>query len=190
MDQKEIEYWKNFYSNFKINDASDFAKFVMKYFENYNLKTIMDAGCGNGRDSFFFSSKYKVVGVDNSSNLKNKENFDFILSDFVDFDKKNFDIIYSRFTFHSIKNIEQEKFIKSVYPGSYLCIETRSIKGKDDLRYHGDNHFRNLTNKNYLNRLLEENNFTILYIEENINFAIYKNENPICIRVICRKNYV
>jgi SAM-dependent methyltransferase len=188
MDKKEVEYWNQFYSNFKVTESSNFSKFVMKYFENFDLKTILDAGCGNGRDSFFFSSKYKVLGIDNSTNLENKDNFEFILSDFVDYDKKNFDIIYSRFTFHSIKDTEQERFLKSIHPGSYLCIETRSIKGKDDFRYHGDTHFRNLTDINYLNKLLYENNFTILYIEENTKFAIYKNEDPICIRVICKKN--
>ena len=31
------------------------------------------------------------------------------------------------------------------------------------------------------------NNFDILYIEENNNFAIFQNENPICIRVIAKK---
>ena len=100
---------------------------------------------------------------------------------------KHFDIIYSRFTFHSITDNEQEKFIKSVCPNSYLCIETRSILGKNDIRHHGDNHFRNFTDINYLKKMLLDNNFTILFIEEANNFAIYKEENPICIRVICQK---
>ena len=48
-------------------------------------------------------------------------------------------------------------------------------------------HKLNFTNIDYLKKLLKENNFEILFIEENKNFAIYKNENPICIRVICKK---
>jgi len=30
-------------------------------------------------------------------------------------------------------------------------------------------------------------NFEILYIMEEINYAKYNNENPVCIRVICKK---
>ena len=159
----------------------------MKYFHNHKLNTILDVGCGNGRDSIFFSSKYKVTGIDHSIKLENKTNFEFVSKNFIDFNKKNFDIIYSRFTFHSITDNEQEKFIKSVCPNSYLCIETRSILGKNDIRHHGDNHFRNFTDINYLKKMLLDNNFTILFIEEANNFAIYKEENPICIRVICQK---
>lgn len=188
MNKDEIEYWNTFYSNFNVSESSDFAKFIMKYFEGYDIKTILDAGCGNGRDSNYFSTKYKVTGIDNSIELENKHNFEFSLSDFVNFDKKGFDIIYSRFTFHSIKDNEQEKFIKSIYSNSYLCIETRSILGQNDFRYHGDNHFRNLTDIKYLKEMLLSNNFSILFIEERDNFAIYKDENPICIRVICKKN--
>lgn len=125
--------------------------------------------------------------MDNSSQLENRDNFEFILSDFVNADKKSFDIIYSRFTFHSIMDDEQETFIKSIYPDTYLYIETRSIKGKDDFRHHGDNHFRNFTYINYLQKLLEDNNFLILYIKEDKDFAIYKSKNPVCIRVICQK---
>ena len=187
MDKKEVEYWNNFYDNFTVKESSDFSKFVMDYFKEHQLDNILDAGCGNGRDSFFFSKKYKVIGMDNSSQLENRDNFEFILSDFVKTDKKNFDMIYSRFTFHSIMDNEQEEFIKSIYPGTYLCIETRSIKGKDDFRHHGDNHFRNFTDINYLQKLLEDNNFQILYLKEDKDFAIYKGENPICIRVICQK---
>ena len=29
--------------------------------------------------------------------------------------------------------------------------------------------------------------FEIIFIKEDLNFAKYKNENPICIRVICKK---
>lgn len=31
--------------------------------------------------------------------------------------------------------------------------------------------------------------FKIIYIEEKNNFAKYKSENPICIRLISKKNY-
>ena len=97
-------------------------------------------------------------------------------------------MIYSRFSFHSITNEQQLNLITSIkQPDTYLCIETRSDKNKDIVYSHGDTHYRNLTNINYIKQLLENNNFKILFINESNNVAIYKNENPICIRVICQK---
>lgn len=185
---KDIDYWNNFYKNFDIEQGSNFAKFVMDYFsKNKNIK-ILDSGCGNGRDSYFLSKKYNVTGIDNAFKPTNKENCIFLLDNFVTYDKNNFDIIYSRFTFHSITNNEHEKFLKSITKSNtYLCIETRSDKSIESFRYHGDTHYRNYTNIDYLKTLLNVNNFEILFIEENNNFAIYKDENPICIRVICKK---
>ena len=68
-----------------------------------------------------------------------------------------------------------------------LCIETRSDKSKNINKIHGDAHYRNYTNLRYLKDLLNKFKFDILYLEENDNFAKYKNENPICIRLICKK---
>ena len=184
----ESSYWRAFYSNFNINNSSNFALFVMNFFSKNDKMMILDAGCGNGRDSYFLSTKHNVIGIDKAVKPIEKLNCNFILDNFVDYDKKNFDMIYSRFTFHSITNKDQEIFLKSVTkPNTFLCIETRSDKDKNTFRYYGDTHYRNFTNIDYLKKLLKENNFEILFIEENKNFAIYKNENPICIRVICKK---
>ena len=54
MDKKEVEYWNHFYDSFTVKESSDFSKFVMDYFKEHQLDNILDAGCGNGRDSFFF----------------------------------------------------------------------------------------------------------------------------------------
>ena len=185
MNKDEVEYWKDFYKTYKNKNPSNFAIFINNYFKD-NMK-LLDAGCGNGRDSMYLSSKYQVVGIDKSAKLDDIKNCQFILSDFISYDKKNFDIIYSRFTFHSITDEDHQKFLESIYPGTYVCIETRSDKGLNEFRHHGNNHFRNLTNIDYLKDLLNKNNFDIEYIEENKGFAIYKDEDPTCIRVVCKK---
>ena len=181
-------YWSTFYANFNLQKPSDFAKFVMTFFDETKKKlSILDAGCGNGRDSYFLSSKFDILGVDLAYKPDNKLNCMFIKDNFVTYDKTKFDIIYSRFTFHSITNDDHELFLDSIKSNTYLCLETRSDIDKDSNRYHGDNHYRNFTNIDYLKNLLNKYNFKILYIKESNNFAIYKNENPICIRVICQK---
>ena len=50
-----------------------------------------------------------------------------------------------------------------------------------------DEHYRNFTNLEYLMNLLKEHNFKILFSVESNGFSIYKDEDPVCIRVICRK---
>jgi tellurite methyltransferase len=186
MDEK---YWSLFYRNKNaIAEPSNFCLFVMDYFKDYGVLNILDAGCGNGRDSYYLSRKHSVVGVDSSFKPEETENCKFVMADFCSYPKNDFNLIYSRFTFHSITNDNHETFLKSISnPNTFLCIETRSDKGVDGFRYHGDDHYRNFTNMEYLKTILEANKFNILFIEENKNFAIYKDENPICIRAICQK---
>jgi tellurite methyltransferase len=148
----------------------------------------MDCGCGNGRDSYYLSNRYKVLGIDISNKPKDKNIFcNFELNDFCKCNKSEYDLIYSRFTFHSITNEQQEEFIKTIENGSYLCIETRSDKSYNINKYYGDDHYRNYTNINYLTELIKRYNFEILYLEENKGFASYKDEDPICIRLIASK---
>jgi tellurite methyltransferase len=181
-----MNYWKEFYLHQSIEvEPSKFCTFIINYF-NKNLN-ILDCGCGNGRDSYAFASNYTVTGIDLGTIPKNAKNCTFLMDNFCTFDKSSFDIIYSRFTFHSITNEDHEIFLDSIKPNSFLCIETRSDKGINDARYHGDNHYRNFTNKEYLNELLLKYKFKIIFFEESDNVAIYKTENPICIRVIAKR---
>jgi tellurite methyltransferase len=182
-------YWKEFYDNFDNEQPSDFCKFVIDYIKDMNIIKILDCGCGNGRDSYYFGKKYLVTGLDSSSYIPiQNENCKFLNDDFCKYNKDSYELIYSRFTFHSITNKEHKIFLESIKkPDTLLCIETRSDKGKNDKRYHGDNHYRNFTNIDYIKKILEVYGFKIEYIEENKDFAIYKDENPICIRVICKK---
>ena len=150
----------------------------------------MDCGCGNGRDSYTLSKFYFTKGIDNCGFLpiNNATNINFSNEDFVNVNKENFDLIYSRFTFHSITNEQQELFLNSICPNTYLAIESRSKLSENDHVVHGKTHYRNYTDFNYLKNLLVSKTFDILLIKEDRNFAKYKDENPVCIRVICKKN--
>tara|TARA_B100001063_G_C16729686_1_gene538557 strand:- start:25 stop:606 length:582 start_codon:yes stop_codon:yes gene_type:complete len=191
MNKNEQTYWNNFYNNKSqnISNCSGFCDFIMEYFKNKNnILNVLDCGCGNGRDSFKLSEKYNVKAIDNSGFVpNNKDNLIFECDDFVDYNKKGYDIIYSRFTFHSITNEQHNNFLNSIENDSYLCIETRSDKGENEYVYHGKTHYRNYTNIEYLKKILNEHKFNILYIEEKNDMAKYKDEDPICIRVICVK---
>jgi tellurite methyltransferase len=188
MNNNEIQYWKKFYNKKHVLENTSFSRFVLDYIQKFDKKfNILDIGCGNGRDSYYLSKYYNVTGIDSSNKPKEKENCKFILGDMIDIDKSKFDLIYSRFSFHSISDENQEKLLQSVKNDTLLFIETRSIKGLNTYREHGDGHYRNLTNINILKNMLEKNDFEILFVEEANNFAVYKTENPICIRIICKK---
>lgn len=184
-------YWNTFYSNneFDLLECSNFCLFVVNYFSKYEtIKYILDAGCGNGRDSYYLCKKYYVEGVDSSGFVPNNcDNVTFFKDDFVKLTKTKYDLIYSRFTFHSITNDEHKLFLDSIPYGKYLAIEARSNKGMNEILYHGNTHYRNYIGSQYLKDLLSNTSFDIMYFQEGDNMAIYKNENPICIRVICYK---
>lgn len=185
----DTTYWNDFYNGHVVNTScSDFCKFVMLFFqENASIKNVVDCGCGNGRDSYELHKKYNVRGVDNSGFVpKEKDNLGFSCGDFVTMNKADYDLVYSRFTFHSITNENHETFLNSIEENSFVAIEARSSKGEDDYVCHGKEHFRNYIDIEYLKNLLS-NNFEILYIKEGNNMAKYKDEDPICIRVIARK---
>ena len=188
----DITYWNKFYSNNNtdhILDCSDFCNFIMDHFKDTkNISNVLDCGCGNGRDSYALANTYNVDGVDSSGYIPcNKNNVNFSDRDFVTMDKRKYELIYSRFTFHSITDDQILLFLDSINNNSYLVIETRSLKGEDDDVFHGKTHFRNYTDLNKLRDILTLKNFEITHINEDKGLAKYKDEDPICIRVICKK---
>ena len=188
MDTSQVQYWQSFYNDYNNLSPSPFAVFILEYFQNDDRKfNVLELGCGNGRDSYYLSLKYTTTGIDISNLPKKTENCNFEIGDMVTFDKTGFDLIYMRFSFHSINDIQQENLISSIQPNTFLCIETRSIKGLHTFRLHGDSHYRNLTCLDTLLTLLNRYNFEIVYSLESDGIAIYKDENPICIRIICKK---
>ncbi len=208
--KKNKKFWNNFYkNNLAVSRPSDFAIFILKFLKKNNSK-IIDIGCGNGRDIFFFKkNKIDFIGIDLSKNatqlikkkLENKQDKNKVFNnDFVRFDyKKNVRTkfsIYSRFTWHTINQKNEDIFLNKIsnLPNlTYLFIETRSIK--DDLcgvgKKIGKNefvtdHYRRFINKKDLIKKLQKN-FKIIYLKESKGFSKFKKEDPCLIRVIAVK---
>ena len=185
----DTNYWNTFYETKHVSSPSEFCTFVMEYFGGKDIKKVMDCGCGNGRDSYTLARSYNVCAVDNCGliPLSSDDNLSFVNEDFVTIDKSGYDMVYSRFTFHSITNQQQYEFINTIPIGCYLAIETRSMTDEDTEFVHGTTHYRNLTDLKYVTQLLISNGFEIIYMKEDKNFAKYKDENPVCIRLICKR---
>jgi UDP-N-acetylglucosamine 2-epimerase (non-hydrolysing) len=203
-------YWNNFYklyNNFNY-EPSTFFNFVIEYLKDYpEHKTLIDLGCGNGRDLIHFSKNgLNCYGIDYSNVActilkKRNSELNIICDSFIDYDYKGFDIYYSRFTLHAVNYENVLKFIHNISERmsekSLLFIETRSIMGTEysDLDYYeanfnsgiGDFHDRTLFKKDYLINLFNKKDIFVEYELEDKGLSPYKGDDPYLIRLVLRK---
>lgn len=179
------KYWKEYYKKKHSTWRSDFAKFVRGYPELPGRGAwVLDLGCGNGRDSYYLSKKWTVIGVDNAVRPKmgGKIGVVFYRNNIARWLPADIiDIVYCRFLFHAI---ERELCYRILDLSSgYICIEVRSDK---DYRYNIC-HKRLPWGKDELVGTLEGHGWEIMYVTEGRDMAKCGSENPIVIRVIGRK---
>jgi len=168
------EYWDKYYKekHTDILKPSPFAVFCKSWLADNPIEDafIVDIGCGNGRDMYYLGA----IGYDQSSSAGNYKKIS-------DVNLEHFDVVYARFVIHALTE-EEEKQIYDQSSG-YLMIETRSDKGvRPD-----ETHERRLTNSDELIKKLEDNNFKIIYFVEGWGLAPHKDEDPVCVRVIAKK---
>lgn len=199
INKKEKKYWVDFYNkNIAPNNNSEFSKFTLNWLKtNVDVKRIklLDVACGNGRDTnFFIDSDINSIGLDLASN----ESENIIKGDILDFNYDDYNVLYLRFIIHSLSEDELDVLIDNIIKSNIdrlIFIETRSTKGiidseKSETNFKssiGDKHFRMLYSEEYLTNKLKQH-FKIKYIDENNNLAIYKDDNPYCIRYILKQD--
>lgn len=203
-------FWNKFYKRKKTTHSpTNFAIYCKKQFLKKNKK-LLEIGCGNGRDSFFFvKKKIFVTAVDksreaikiNNSNNKEKEikflNRDINNKNFSRIGK--FDYIYSRFFLHTINlNSETKLFnnlMKLGIPNKTIVLfEFRTVKdplykmGKRISKYERfTDHYRRFIDISILERyLLKKKNFKIIKILEKKGLAKHKKEDPVVCRLILK----
>ncbi|MCF6276323.1 MAG: class I SAM-dependent methyltransferase [Candidatus Magasanikbacteria bacterium] len=206
----DTKYWENIYKNGSIiKKPSLFAKFVLNKHIKDNA-SLIELGCGNGRDAIFFASNnINVLAVDQCKNKiselnSNKyKNLIFKAGDFTKLNKfGTFDNIYSRFTLHSITEKEENNlflFVNScLNKDGKIFIEVRGEKnglfkvGKPVIGeinafiYNG--HFRRFLNINNICKKLESIKLRIISAEEKTGFAPLENEDFFFIRIVAQKN--
>jgi len=201
-----INYWDTFYKKDSNNDESTFAQFTYKKIQKTKGK-ILDIGCGNGRDSYFFNKKgFKVIGIDISQkaiqkNSKNK-NKNLIFKKF-DIGKNKiqnkFEIIYCRFFLHTIDEFLEDKLINliknSKNNGTLVFFEFRNYKDKIFGNFKAKDHnkviefekghFRRLIDpKIFKNKFISETKSKIIYQKSSINLSVVKKDNPNLSRMV------
>ena len=202
-----INYWNTYYKNNKKIKESSFARFAIKKIDK-NSK-IIDIGCGNGRDSFFFSkNNLNVTAIDISKNaiknnsLKSNKNLKFLKFDIgKNTMSKKFDVIYCRFFVHAISEKNENKLItliKKIKKKNTLAFfEFRNHNDKmfkkKKIRKHNDviefekGHFRRIIDpKKFINKVSSKIKLKVIYKKSAKNLSIVKNDNPNLSRIIFR----
>lgn len=204
-------YWKKYYEmqNAPLQ-ASLFAQFTLGNYVKEG-SSLIELGCGNGRDSFLFSDHgVNVMAIDQCENEiavlveKNKfSNLKFICCDFT---KMNgigfFDNVYSRFTLHSITEQEENEVIKWAHEhlnkGGKFLIEARGKKNElyklgdsvpeqsDAYIYEG--HYRRFIDIDIFYNKLTAAGFKVILKEEKSGFAPFGDTNYVFMRVIASKD--
>lgn len=205
---RDTAYWNYFYaSNPEIKQPSLFAKYVYDFLEEG--KTMLELGCGNGRDSIYFGQKVDVTAIDASDRAitelneiyGEKAGIRFLCDDFVcaaALYRSQYDYCYSRFTMHAINEEQERDVIANVQyalkKDGLFFIEVRSIhdelygKGKSAGRnaYIYNGHYRRFIVLEELKDHLIQNGFQITYAEEARDFAPFGDSNPLIIRIVAK----
>ena len=205
-DKGLIDYWDQYYKKDNIPSfPSPFAEYVANKLNHE--KNILEIGCGNGRDSKFFSSLgHQVTGLDRSNeaielckNLYSEEEerikfFFGTITDIAKKFKKKYDLIYSRFVFHAMSLNEEITTLKISYEllnkGGQFFIECRSVN--DPLLHKGeklshtervDGHYRRFIILEELQQRLILEGFEVIESIESNGLAKFGDEDPVVIRV-------
>lgn len=212
----DIEYWDKYYkrngTNELISDCSTFAAFCLDNFFVDPGMTIIELGCGNGRDAVYFAqNELKVVALDQSItgvkiakkrlDVAKSHYLDTVSADFVKMDYAKYthvDAFYSRFTIHSISSDDEAKLLPKIFhalnSGGLFCIEVRTTS--DPLYGIGENcgdntfstdHRRRFVNSDKFLHSVLALGFKLVYFTERDNLSVYKDDNPVLMRIVLQK---
>ena len=208
----EKDYWNSFYSKFNISHPSQFC--VMTAIEAARERSIVEFGCGNGRDSIYFATHgYTVTGCDLSVDAidKNSETAKVIPSlNFKVVDASSADqvgaavdgaraggdatggvMVYTRFFLHSIDQTQETKFFEALssalIAGDGLYFEFRCAEDEALDKVHGKGHYRRYIDTPVMLESLTKLGFEIVYDISGRGMAKYKAEDPFVSRIIAKK---
>lgn len=200
---RDLVYWMSYYDqHFQPFEPSNFAHFALSKIDTGD--SVIDLGCGNGRDSLFFAQNgHLTYGIDQCNNIIDLLNnkgialFKGVCADFTNLsDNYKARHAYSRFSLHSITENAEERLIKWVSSNitGLFFIESRS--DHDSLNGQDSDHYRRFININKLLEKLIGAGFSILYAEISRGFSPYNSDfnvdynelDPMLIRVVCKNN--
>lgn len=210
----DLDYWETFYqslANPELDSESNFAHWVLAR-QCTTEATIIDLGCGNGRDSVYFAkSGRKIIGIDQSGSaiqIAKKKAHTLGLTDLATFSVGKLDALqiatdpaeklcgYLRFVLHSLSAVEESRLIGYLLGNRNIVeifIEARTINDpllqKGELTCDGllltDHHRRMIDPAELIRSLLPE--FTSVYTEVNSGVSPLGDDDPEVVRLHGRR---
>ena len=199
-----INHWDEYYKKDNVPTyPSPFAECVANKLSTQ--QTILEVGCGNGRDAKFLASQgHLVTGLDRSGEaielckkLYSVESLEFFFGTITDIEKinkKKYDLIYSRFVIHAMSLNEEIKTLnmshKLLNKDGQFFVECRSIN--DPLSRKGDilsnterieGHYRRFIILEEFKQRLVQVGFKIIEAIESNGLAKFGKDDPVVIRI-------
>lgn len=209
--EKNEQYWNEFYSQDFVHIPSQFCVFVSTFINRGS--TVVELGCGNGRDSHFFANmNFRLIGVDlspgaieacNKISNSNKD-IKFLCGDISEENicenihevigprKEGIDVcFYSRFVIHSIDEQQQTSFMHGLSnlmkEGDCIFFEFRSKEDQDTKKVYGNHYRRYVDTELFIKQLKDIVGVEIIYSITGRGMAKFKDEDPSVSRIIAQK---
>ena len=207
------DFWAKFYSgslgdNPLTDIPSTFTTFCTPFISK-DGGTLIEFGCGNGRDARHFASMgLDYVGVDSCpsaiANCKTSglHSATFHQASFCDKDlapdDEAFDYVYSRFAFHSVTAADESVAIANVHrilrPGGLCFMEARTVNdprcgrgrriGTNEFI---DTHYRRFLCVKDIGSSFEQQGFSLISVSEEYHAARYLSDHAVVVRIVAQK---
>jgi len=214
IDAESSSYWDEYYRSQRVGTIicpSQFAAFVAQ--EKAAASNVLEIGCGNGRDSFFFAQQgFRVVGIDRSEDAIRKCNetkatlaplpitfvrasvsestFRDILASHLPNDRSYPCLFYARFFIHAISEDDEDAFLSTVsdlmQSKDSLALEFRTIRDAS-LTKITPTHFRRFIQPHLLTQKAAALGMVVEYAVEGFGYAKYRDDDAYVARVIFTK---
>lgn len=211
-EQRTKVYWADFYAHTEYTTGSTFFEFLASRADT--PETVVDIGCGDGRDSCAFGTTERtVLGLDQSpvgirharqrADDLGLERVDFQTCDVSSVDELGAaldgvrdssgtpTLFYLRFFLHAIHEQVQVALLDAIdahaRPGDLFAAEFRTDKDAENAKVH-TKHYRRFQNGAELVADLQRRGWTIDHEEEGIGLSPYGQEDPVLMRVIARRS--
>ena len=207
----ETSYWSRIYSGEITDDKltlehSPFSDWASEQLRRLSLPaskevTILDIGCGNGRDTYYLGSLgYTVVGIDSAVCPQNKDTATFQQHDALHIPDdllRQANAIYVRFFLHALTAEQQNQFFKRLSfcckPSTFILFETRSLNDPmaklGTLLSENENfttHYRRYQSVDDISHSSELCKLDVLQCDEVFNASPSLNDNPSLLRGVLR----
>lgn len=209
MTRTQKEYWNDYYNSCnKVSaphEPSQFAAFTLNEIKGKSTQ-ILDFGCGNGRDSFFFARHgYRVLGIDASTTAvenclsQGVPGTDFLCSSVTDvdirarLDKKIAEFeydditVYARFFLHAIDEEAQTSFLNLtralIGSKGRAAFEFRTNRDENQAKI-TPKHYRRFINPLDFMAAAEDQGLAIRYFVEGFGFAKYQGDDAHVARLL------